>query len=95
MASTFRSVSTAAVAALAWGTSICTTASACPCGTRCDRTERPRAKFCYVQRVFAKDGADAADDSRDVMVPDCDQGAVERGLDVDAVIAEQARRVAV
>ena len=36
-----------------------------------------------------------ADDAGDVVVADGDEGAVERGLDVDAVVAEEAGGVAV
>ena len=45
--------------------------------------------------VLAEDGADAADDAGDVVVADGDEGAVERGFDVDAVVGEQAGRGAV
>jgi hypothetical protein len=45
--------------------------------------------------LLAEDGADAADDAGDVVVADDDEGAGELGLDVDAVVAEEARRVAV
>ncbi len=48
-----------------------------------------------VDGVLAEDGADAADDAGDVVVADGDEGAVERGFDVDAVVGEQARRGAV
>jgi len=48
-----------------------------------------------VEAVFAEDGADAADDSGDVVVADGDEGAIEGGLDVDAVVAQEAWRCAV
>src|SRR5271156_5156177 len=48
-----------------------------------------------VDRVFAEDGADATDDAGDVVVADGDEGAVEWGFDVDAIVAEQAGRVSV
>ncbi len=44
--------------------------------------------------MFAEDGADLADDAGDVVVADSNKGAVEGGLDVDAVVTEQAGRVA-
>lgn len=40
-----------------------------------------------VDSVLAEDGADPADDAGDVVVADDDEGAVERGFDVDAVVA--------
>src|SRR5258705_11340779 len=36
-----------------------------------------------VDRVFAEDGADAANDAGDIVVADDDEGAVEGGLDID------------
>ncbi len=48
-----------------------------------------------VDLVLAEDGADAADDAGDVVVADGDEGAGERGFDVDAVVGEQAGRGAV
>jgi len=48
-----------------------------------------------VQFGLAQDGADAADDARDILVADDDQGSGQLGLDVDAIVAEQARRLAV
>ena len=48
-----------------------------------------------VDAVVAEDGADAADNARDVLVADDDEGAGELGFDVDAVVVEQARRMAV
>src|SRR3954447_19108928 len=42
--------------------------------------------------MLAKDGTDTADDARDVVVADGDEGAVEGSLDVDAVVAEEAQR---
>ncbi len=48
-----------------------------------------------VDGVLAEDGADAADDAGDVVVADGDEGAVKRGFDVDAVVAEEAGRGAV
>ena len=99
MASTLRRASMAALAEAALGTSIWTTARAWPWGTRWERADDPvhgpRAKLAMLTRVLAEDGADAADDAGDVVVADGDEGAVERGFDVDAVVAEQARRCAV
>ena len=37
----------------------------------------------------AANGADAADDAGDVVVANDDEGAGERGLDVDAVVGEE------
>ena len=48
-----------------------------------------------VDGVLAEDGADADDDAGDVVVADGEECAVERRLDVDAVVGEQAGRVAV
>jgi len=45
-----------------------------------------------VDGVLAEDGADAANDAGDVVVADGYEGAVEGGLDVDAVVAQEARR---
>src|SRR5260370_3915629 len=45
-----------------------------------------------VDGVLAEDGADAADDAGDVVVADGDEGAVEGGFGVDAVVAEEAWR---
>ena len=45
--------------------------------------------------MFAENGADLADDAGDVVVADGYEGAVEGGLDVDAVVAEEAGGVAV
>ena len=88
----------AAFAEAALGTSICTTASACPCGTRCERAGAVGAaqgEVGDVDAVLAEDGADAADDAGDVVVADRDQGSVQRSFDVDAVVGQQARRGAV
>lgn len=60
---------------------------------RADRTAQ--GEVGDVDRVLAEDRADLADDAGDVVVADGDEGAVERGLDVDAVVGEQAGRVAV
>ena len=92
----------AAVAEAALGTSIWTTARAWPWGTRWERSAASGWIGCTAQgevgdvdAVLAEDGADAADDAGDVVVADGDEGAVEGGLDVDAVVAEEAGRVAV
>src|SRR6266516_2527546 len=45
-----------------------------------------------VDGVLAEDSADAAHDARDVVVAYGDEGAMERGFDVDAVVAQEARR---
>lgn len=45
-----------------------------------------------VEAVFAEDGAYAADDAGYVVIANGDEGAVERGLDVDAVVAQEAWR---
>ena len=45
--------------------------------------------------MFAENGANLADDAGDVVVADGYEGAVEGGLDVDAVVAEEAGGVAV
>ena len=60
---------------------------------RTDRTAEGEVRD--VNAVVAEDGADAADNARDVLVADDDEGAGELGFDVDAVVVEQARRVAV
>ena len=60
---------------------------------RTDRTAEGEVRD--VDAVLAEDGADAADNARDVLVADDDEGAGELGFDVDAVVVEQARRVAV
>ena len=48
-----------------------------------------------VEAVLAEDGADATDDAGDVVVANGDEGTVEWGFDVDAVVAEQTGRAAV
>ena len=45
--------------------------------------------------MFAQDSADAADDAGDVLVADDDEGSSQFGLDIDAVVVEQARGAAV
>ena len=45
--------------------------------------------------MFAEDGSDAADDAGDVVVADGDEGAVEGGFDVDAIVAQEAWRCSV
>ena len=92
MASTLRRASTAAVAEAALGTSIWTTASAWPCGhaLALGGVGAAEGEVGDVDRLLAEDGADAAHDAGDVVVADSDEGAVKRGLDVDAVVAEQA-----
>src|SRR5258708_3024348 len=45
-----------------------------------------------VDRMVGEDGADAADDTRNVVIADGDEGPGERSLDVDAVVGEQAGR---
>src|SRR6266851_1028139 len=45
-----------------------------------------------VDRMVAEDGSNAADDARNVVVADGDQGPGERSLDVDAIVSQQARR---
>ena len=48
-----------------------------------------------VQRMLAQDGPDAADDPGNVVVAENQQGPLQRCFDIDAVVGEQARRVAV
>ena len=80
------------MAAEALGTSIWTTARAWPWGTSACGPGRGAAEreVGDVEGVFAEDGADAADDAGDVVVADGYEGAVEGGLDVDAVVGEEA-----
>ena len=60
-----------------------------------DRAGPTEGEVRDVERVLAEDGADAADDSGDVVVADGDERAEERRLDVDAVVGEEAGRGAV
>ena len=89
------------------GISSWTTARACPSGIREDEELTGLARFCAiglgaaegeagdVQFGLTQNGADAADDARNILVADDDQGAGEFGFDVDAIVAEQAWGVAV
>ena len=58
------------------------------------RAARTEGEVGDVQPVLAQDRSDASDHARNVLVADRDQRSMQRSLDVDAIVAQQPRRVA-
>ena len=58
----------------------------------CRRGRAPKGEVGDVNLLLAKNRSNAPDDAGDVVVADGDEGSVERSLDIDAVVGEQARR---
>ncbi len=90
MASTLRRASTAALAEVGVGNIDLYDGKSLPLRNALRAGGAAEGEVGDVDGVLAEDGADAADYAGDVVVADGDEGSGEWGLDVDAIVGQQA-----